>query len=558
MELIPNNAKYLSHEVQDEILAILSDMVLVKIHSECIEAKWYSVSADETKDNSKKEILTIVLRYFENSSSTVVERFVGFNYLGIGLGADAITNVIIGKIEADMKLSLQNCLSTTFDGASTMSGHITGVQAQLRRHNSSILYTHCFNHVLNLCLVHAVKSVTSVSYFFDLLQSLYVFISGSALHAKFLEIQTKLSFKRVIELKRQCETRWACRASSIEAIFNTYPAIIQTLEWAISQGGTRAVDSKGLLFQIMNFDFVLQLHSMKKIFNTTLALSNVLQSKDLDLAKACILVDATIEELEELKSDEMFEMILSDAVEFADAHIDQESIYSRPKRQRRMPEGLNDSIVYESTGNEVRDKGELKRSYGEAIDTVMQEMRQRFDVRNKSIMRAIQALIPGSEMFFVLEAIQPLATQYSIDTEKLEVELPLASKVVHSGIARILAEKQCQNVCGDDTNSTSTSEGYIVGLTDVICSLAGYEVVFPATMTLLKMAITLGVSSATGERSFSCVKRIKTFLRSTMTTKRLSALALLSVEKELASSLNMDEFINTFATNHNNRRITLL
>ena len=126
-------------------------------------------------------------------------------------------------------------------------------------------------------------------------------------------------------------------------------------------------------------------------------------------------------------------------------------------------------------------------------------------------MRAIQALIPGSEMFFVLKAIQPLATQYSIDTEKLEVELPLASKVVHSGIARMLAEKQCQNVCGDD-NSTSTSEGYIVGLTDVICSLAGYEVVFPATMTLLKMAVTLGVSSATGERSFLCVKCIKTFL----------------------------------------------
>ena len=132
-----------------------------------------------------------------------------------------------------------------------MSGHITGVQAQLRRHNSSILYTHCFNHVLNLCLVHAVKSVTSVSYFFDLLQSLNVFISGSALHSK----QTKLSFKRVIELKHQCETRWACRASSIEAIFNTYPAIIQTLEWAISQGGTSAVGSIGLLFQIMDFDF---------------------------------------------------------------------------------------------------------------------------------------------------------------------------------------------------------------------------------------------------------------------------------------------------------------
>ena len=227
------------------------------------------------------------------------------------------------------------------------------------------------------------------------------------------------------------ETRWVCRASSIQAIFHTFPAIIQTLEWVIKQGGTRAVDGRGLFLQILDFNFILQLLSMKEIFNTTLALSNMLQSKGLDLAKACHLVDTTIEQLVLLKCDDMFDTILANAVEFAETHIDV-YIESRPKRQRRMPEGLQDSIVYECAcvGNTgVRGKSELRQEYNEAIDIIVQETRQRFNRRNQSIMRAIQALIPGSDMFFVADAIQPLATQYSVNMEKLKVELPLASKV---------------------------------------------------------------------------------------------------------------------------------
>ena len=48
------------------------------------------LSADETKDNSKKELLSIVLRYFSNMEEMIVEHFIGFTYLH-GLGAQSIT-----------------------------------------------------------------------------------------------------------------------------------------------------------------------------------------------------------------------------------------------------------------------------------------------------------------------------------------------------------------------------------------------------------------------------------------------------------------------------------
>lgn len=49
--------------------------------------------------------------------------------------------------------------------------------------------------------------------------------------------------------------------------------------------------------------------------------------------------------------------------------------------------------------------------------------------------------------------------------------------------------------------------------------------------------ITIPVSSASAERSFSCLKRIHSYLRNTQGQKRLSELSLISIEKELLCSL---------------------
>ncbi|KAJ8335756.1 hypothetical protein SKAU_G00390980 [Synaphobranchus kaupii] len=57
--------------------------------------------------------------------------------------------------------------------------------------------------------------------------------------------------------------------------------------------------------------------------------------------------------------------------------------------------------------------------------------------------------------------------------------------------------------------------------------------VFSETVTLLKILITTPMTTAEAERCFSTLKRIKTFLRNTMTQDRLNALAMLSMEKRL-------------------------
>ncbi|KAF0694599.1 zinc finger MYM-type protein 1-like, partial [Aphis craccivora] len=69
----------------------------------------------------------------------------------------------------------------------------------------------------------------------------------------------------------------------------------------------------------------------------------------------------------------------------------------------------------------------------------------------------------------------------------------------------------------------------------------------PNLWVALKIMMTIPVTTASYERSFSKLKLIKTYLRSTMTEERLNDLALISIENEIVSKLNLNEAIQNFA-----------
>ena len=56
---------------------------------------------------------------------------------------------------------------------------------------------------------------------------------------------------------------------------------------------------------------------------------------------------------------------------------------------------------------------------------------------------------------------------------------------------------------------------------------------FPQLSTLIKLIMTIPASSATAERGFSTLKRIKTYCRNSTAQDRLNGLSLISIEKAL-------------------------
>lgn len=79
---------------------------------------------------------------------------------------------------------------------------------------------------------------------------------------------------------------------------------------------------------------------------------------------------------------------------------------------------------------------------------------------------------------------------------------------------------------------------------------------FPNVYLLLHTALSIPISSATCERSFSCMRRIKTYIRSTMIQDRFTDLAILNIERDLSNKINKDNILKIFKI-QGSRRIHL-
>ena len=63
---------------------------------------------------------------------------------------------------------------------------------------------------------------------------------------------------------------------------------------------------------------------------------------------------------------------------------------------------------------------------------------------------------------------------------------------------------------------------------------------------MYSILVAIPVTSATAERSFSALKRIKSRLRSTMAQDRLEGLLLISLERKICMSLDKTMLIDSF------------
>ena len=106
----------------------MGEMVLKTISSEVQKAGIYSLIADETKDISRKEQLSIVPCYVNNGS--VYERFVGYTFAE-QLDAESLYKYICDVIQS-CNLFPEDCVCQCYDGASVMSGRCPGVQARFK------------------------------------------------------------------------------------------------------------------------------------------------------------------------------------------------------------------------------------------------------------------------------------------------------------------------------------------------------------------------------------------------------------------------------------------
>jgi len=77
---------------------------------------------------------------------------------------------------------------------------------------------------------------------------------------------------------------------------------------------------------------------------------------------------------------------------------------------------------------------------------------------------------------------------------------------------------------------------------------------YPNISIAYRIFFTMPVTVASAERSFSKLKLLKNYLRSTMSQERLNGLATLCIEKKLLDEIDIDSIITDFAARNVRRK----
>uniref|UniRef100_A0A3Q3ABG9 DUF4371 domain-containing protein n=1 Tax=Kryptolebias marmoratus TaxID=37003 RepID=A0A3Q3ABG9_KRYMA len=520
----PSNAKYVHHDIQNEVFNVMAEMIRKQISNEVKEAEHFAILVDESKDISKKEQISVIVRYLQPDSEKVVEEFLHFTPAE-GLDADSLFESIKMTLNR-CNIDVNCCVGQCYDGAAVMSGCNNGVQEKLKKEVPQAVYIHCHAHRLNLVLVDCVHHVHAAADFFEIVQMLYKFFSGSVVHDLFLKKQEELVLvgKR-LELKRLCDTRWACQYDSLRAVRKTLPAVMATLHDVVHQNSAKRRTEAKALRALIDEKFVLHLVIFEDIFRTTKFMSDQLQSPNLDLAAANDLAHAVITAITEKRTEEKWETLRKEAEDLCSTTgIATESV-QRQKRQTQTAKHLKDFIVDTTIERKGADSMEdLKTtSFYYVIDRMLMELKQRFSSETNEVLKGLPALSPKHPSFLDKKWILPMACHYGVNEENLSAEL-------HQ-VRRLLKRKEEQ---GHTINNTQ----------DFLSVMRPYKDAFLDLYKLISISLTLPVTSVSCERSFSCLRRLKNYLRNSSGDSRTSDLALLAINPLRTRTLDSDSIID--------------
>lgn len=482
-----------SNGIHNDLIEAMSDVIRSDIKKDIDAAPFVAVEVDETTDATNKAQISVILRYVAKGETAceVREAFLGFDDVSDDRRASAIAQYVLGVLERYN--CVEKLVAQTYDGASVMSSELNEVQAKIKEKVPQAMFTHCYAHKLNVVLQHSAKCMPECRAFFKTIEGLGAFFNKCTKRTQLLDDVVKR------RLPRAASTRWSSNSRLLQTISmyqSDLLAVFQIMSenpdsWDIdtvimASGYERWLSKASTCFLIMTYD---------GIFNETDALFKVLQDKAMDNGFCCARIRDTIAVVEGQRQ------------EF-------ESFYERFE-QKCSSLGLTDSV-----GGQQPVRDERKRLFCNILDNITAQLKARFghfgdlaflglvdctrfNEMSKHFDDAkLQSLSKFAEFFDFVRLKADLIGLYSSQTVRNESKSPVQ-------LLSFLAQKK---------------------LTQTV----------PEATKLLQLALTIPATTVSGERSFSALKRLKTYSRNRTTQGQLSSLAIISIETERLLKLKED------------------
>jgi hypothetical protein len=305
------------------------------------------------------------------------------------------------------------------------------------------------------------------------------------------------------------------------------PQIVDTLN-VISEDSTIAgSEAHQLLRNILDFDFVFGLNALSRILAPCNILAKELQSAGLDIASVLRKACALIETISSWRTAEKFAQIWEASVQLAE-NLPGETIPPQAPRRKQAAarfEGGGQATTFDVQGHY------RVNAWFAAIDVVSVALSDRFSENDYSITNLLYKSL--LERTATIPELAEISTFYKLPSE-FHAQYDLFCHYTFEG---------------DISNIFSMANSF---------QQEKLQGMLPLVWKLLETVLCIPVSTATAERSFSALRRLKTYLRSTMGQRRLSGLALMNIESSATEKLQsrIESIIDEFA-NRGNRRLLL-
>lgn len=513
--------RWLSHDVTNELCALLCHEVLRKIIKLVQNAVYYSVMVDETRDISNHEQVTFCFRYVD-SKLNIHETFFGL-YKTTSTTSENLFE-IFNDVLRRFNINIKTCRGLCTDGAANVSGVHTGLQSRLKAIEPRAIHVHCTAHSLSLVVQDTMKEVPAIRDFLVLIRELIGFVRSSPKRQACFESLQAADNTQNPSLRPFCPTRWCCRISSLKTILNNYSVLMRFLNDTKNQKDEAGAKSKGFLKSLQSFESLFIIKLLIEVLDRIETLNATLQKISLHLQTVANNINTVKQIIATQRTDEKFQVVWKSAVDLAHTlELDE----PKTPKIRRKPIKIDDSS---NEPHQFSSPAEFYRKiYFEVIDKVVGSIEQRF---TKNAMTHLSNM----EIFLTEQNdISSNASNYV--KEFYGDDFDIDRLVLHRNMLLDIAKTK--NVTLDNIEDVvsfinSHSESTKEMISEVI--------------KFLKIVLTIPVSTCTAERSFSALRRIKTYLRSTMTQQRLNDHMVVHVNGEMADDLDLEEIADTFIT----------
>lgn len=509
---------YLGPQIQNELIEIIAKNIRQEIIHRIKKNKYFAVLLDCTPDLSHKEQMSLIIRTVESCQEETVfisEYFIGFQHINTSKTGENLANNLKSQIES-LGLDLNNCRGQCYDNAANMVGKNKGVKSHILKEYPRAFFLPCSAHSLNLLLSDMAVVVPSAMTFFGTIQRIYTLFSASVERWAILlkHLQQDGTSTDGLTVKSISETRWECRLEAVKPIRFQ----ISEINGALEEIGRETKDPKiksealSLASYEFTFEFVLSTVIWYDILSAINKVSKSLQSEKMDLATSIQFLSGLRDFLLKYR-DDGFRTAKHVSFELCE----EKGIDPTFKETRKCIK--KQQFVYESKDTDVTNaETKFYRDYFlPVLDQGITSIDARFNEAkfindNFGFLFNLQDI--KQDLILLKEKCKQVKLLLidDIDDEELYEELKLFINFEHD----------------QQTKNNPLNYLKIINKTSNA---------FPNLNVICRIFLTLPITTATAERSFSKLKIIKNYLRTTMIQNRLSDLALISIEKKKNSRI---------------------